>query len=361
MLDLEEIYNKTEFATILTTGRTGSDYLQACLDNVPGIMTFSGHLHFYNFCQEINFSNSEAHNLEKTLDLFIKKYYHLFTEDKIENKKINLDIEKFKNNFIEVTEKKNLSRQKFLFAIYLAYHLTLNRNIENIKIMVHHSHHVIETKKFLNDFVNSKLLVTIRDPRANLKSGITNWIKYDESKHNQQHYFTYIKRIREDLEFAKKQSNKKFFLKLEEANNIKTKEKLCSFLGVEFNPIIMTATFANKIWVGDKLSRSNTSDGSYNKKAINNDWENFFTKKDKLILNLIYTNYKSFGYEINKVNLINIILIFFFIPLPFVFDKKFFTITHFIHKKISIREKIKNIYFYAKRVLYFYKLLFKFS
>ena len=226
MLYLEKIYNKTEFATILTTGRTGSDYLQACLDDVPGVMTFSGHLHFYNFCQEINLSNSEVHNLEETLDLFIKKYYHLFTEDKIENKKINLDIGKFKNNFIEITEKKNLSRQKFLFAVYLAYHLTLNRNIENIKIMVHHSHHVLETKKFLNDFANSKLLVTIRDPRANLKSGITNWIKYDESKHNQQHYFTYIKRIREDLEFAKKQSNKKFFLKLEEANDIKTKEGL---------------------------------------------------------------------------------------------------------------------------------------
>ena len=27
---------------IMTTGRTGSDYLQACLDNVKGVMTFCG-------------------------------------------------------------------------------------------------------------------------------------------------------------------------------------------------------------------------------------------------------------------------------------------------------------------------------
>ena len=361
MQNLEEIYNKTEFATILTTGRTGSDYLQACLDNVPGIMTFSGHMHFYNFCKEIDLNNSKIHNLEKTLDLFIKKYYHLFTEDIVENKIINLDIEKFKNNFIEITEKRSLSRQKFLFSIYLAYHLTLNRNIENIKIMIHHSHHVIEAKEFLSDFANSKLLITIRDPRANLKSGISNWIKYDQSKHNQQHYFTYIKRIREDLKFAKNQTNKKFFLKLEEANDIKVKEKLCNFLGVEFNTNIMTATFAGKIWTGDKLSQTSSYDGSYNKKVINNNWDNFFTTKDKMILDLIYKDYKLFGYKMNKINLLKTISIFFFIPLPFVFDKKFFTINHFMQTKISLKEKVKNIYFYLRRIFYFYKLLFKFG
>ncbi len=361
MKNFDEIYNKIEFATILTTGRTGSDYLQACLDNVPGVLTFTGHMRFYNFCEEIGNSKSKIKNTEKILELFINKHHHLFTEDRIENKNINLDILKFKNNFIKVTGSKEISRQKFLFSIYLAYHLTLNRNIENIKIMVHHSHQVAETKKFLNDFKNSKLLITIRDPRANLKSGIMNWIKYDETKHNQQHYFTYIKRIREDLKFAKKQENKKFFLKLEEANDIKTKEKLCNFLGIKFNSNIMTATYAGKVWIGDKLSGYNSSDGSYNKKIINNEWNKFFSKKDRLILDLIYKDYKSFGYEINKANLFKIISAFFMIPLPFVFDKKFFTLNHFTQKKIPIKEKIKDVYFYLRRVLYFYKLLFKFS
>jgi len=32
----------------MTTGRTGSDYLQACLDNVNGVMTFSGKFSYHN-------------------------------------------------------------------------------------------------------------------------------------------------------------------------------------------------------------------------------------------------------------------------------------------------------------------------
>ena len=34
---------------IMTTGRTGSDYLQACLDNVKGVMTFCGKFEYHNF------------------------------------------------------------------------------------------------------------------------------------------------------------------------------------------------------------------------------------------------------------------------------------------------------------------------
>ena len=46
MKNLDELFNKIKFSTILTTGRTGSDYLQGCLDNVTGVVTFSGKI-FY--------------------------------------------------------------------------------------------------------------------------------------------------------------------------------------------------------------------------------------------------------------------------------------------------------------------------
>ena len=35
MKNLDELFNQIKFSTILTTGRTGSDFLQGCLDNVP--------------------------------------------------------------------------------------------------------------------------------------------------------------------------------------------------------------------------------------------------------------------------------------------------------------------------------------
>ena len=225
-------------------------------------------------------------------------------------------------------------------ALYLAYHITLNRSIENIKTLVHHSHNLEETRNFLNDFGRSKLLVTVRDPRANLKSGIVNWIKYDNARDNQEHFYLYIKRIREDLKFARKQNNQIFFIKLEEANDINLKKKLTKFLNVEFHPAMNVATYAGKKWIGDKLSQHNSQDGSYDKTVRNNQWEDFFSKKDKLVLNFIYKDYQIFGYKINTSGWFDKILIFFTIPLPFSFDKNFFKIKKkYIFKFIFLFKK----------------------
>ena len=39
---------------IFTTGRTGSDYLNSCLDNVKNVMTFSGYFVYYEFFLDKN-------------------------------------------------------------------------------------------------------------------------------------------------------------------------------------------------------------------------------------------------------------------------------------------------------------------
>ena len=359
MKNLDELFNKIKFATILTTGRTGSDYLHGCLDNVPGILTFSGIIYYYDFCNHFKLDNFEKIEPLKILELFLEKNIHLFTHDSIDNKTVDLNITKFRENFNLICNKKKLDRQKFLFTVYLAYHITLGRKTDNIKVMVHHSHHVDETKRFLKDFKNSKLLVTIRDPRANLKSGILNWIKYDKKRENQHHFYLYIKRIREDLKYAREQINEKFFLKLEEAGNLTTKKKLSNFLNIEFNPEINRATYAGKSWSGDKLSQFSSPDGKYIEEVADNQWQSFFSKKDKLILNLIYKDYYSFGYKIERINWIKIILIFFLIPLPFVFDKKIFSLSYYLEKNTKTKDKILEMLFYIKRILYFYKLFFK--
>lgn len=353
MEDLDQIYNKIKFSTILTTGRTGSDYLHGCLDNVPGILTFSGRFTYFKFCDQFKIRKFEETNPNEILELFIEKNKYLFTKDEIENKKIDLDIDLFRKKFLYIAEKRKLTKQKFLLAIYLAYNLTLNRKIDNLKTMVHHSHSVKETYRFLKNFENCKLLITIRDPRANLKSGIINWIKYDNKTDNQKHFYNYIKRIREDLNFAEKQNNKKIFIKLEEANDVYMKQKLSDFLEVEFSPEIMKATFAGKVWSGDRLSQYPPTHGEYNKNVINNDWENFFSKKDKEVFNLIYKDYKKFDYKIKSINFLKKIYIFFVIPLPFSFDKKIFSI------KYNLKKNIGNAFYYFIRILYLYKLLFK--
>ena len=161
------------------------------------------------------------------------------------------------------------------------------------------------------------------------------------------------------MRFANKLKNEKLFIKLEEAGELNTKKEISQFLGINFCPEMMKATYAGKIWPGDKLSKFYAKDGEYNKSVINNGWENFFTKKDKIILNFIYRDYKKFGYKIDNINWINKLLIIFYIPLPFSFEKKYFNIKNYFKRKNSIKEKTSDIYNYIKRIIYLYLLLLK--
>ena len=93
--------------------------------------------------------------------------------------------------------------------------------------------------------------------------------------------------------------------------------------------------------------------------VVDNQWQSFFSKKDKLILNFIYRDYSLFGYKMERINWIKIVFIFFLIPLPFVFDKKIFSLSYYLEKNTKFKDKILGMFFYIKRILYFYKLLFK--
>ena len=175
---LKQKSNKFKIVLIVTTGRTGSDYLNSCLDNVEGLMTFCGKFNYHQF-----FTNSN-HKIDKTLliNRFIKKYHFLFSYNREEDIDTKINVKKFKNKFINLNNKKKIDRKEFLINLYKAYHLLLRRKINNLKFLVHHSHGINETIKVLEDFPDSKLLITIRHPLANLKSGLNNWFKYDKKK-----------------------------------------------------------------------------------------------------------------------------------------------------------------------------------
>ena len=96
--NLNEFRSKINYAAILTTGRTDSDFLQGCLDNVPGVVTFGGGMFFYNFCDKLK-KKFEDYNPEEMLELFVEKNKNLFSKDEIENKEIDININLFKKNF----------------------------------------------------------------------------------------------------------------------------------------------------------------------------------------------------------------------------------------------------------------------
>ena len=359
MINLEKFKKNKNFSAILTTGRTGSDYLHACLDNIPGLVTLSGSFFYYNFLDSLNKSLAEYTNQE-ILKLFIKNCKNLLSEDKIENKIIKLNIKKFKNLFLKILKENKLNKINLLLKIYLSYYLSMNKNLNKIKTIVHHSHQKKETKNFISDFGKKKvrLLITVREPRANLKSGIVNWIKFDPGMQNQKHFLFYIKRIRQDLIFAYKKE-KKMFIKLEQANLKVIKKKLLKFLGVNYNSNVNWATFLGRPWKGDKLSNfKKLKRGAYNKDVRKNNWENFFSNHDKKMLNFLYYDYKYIGYKFKKININSFLYFFIFSLFPLSFEKKLFKFSYFLNSNIKLKHKFCNIYFFILRIFYFYYIFF---
>ena len=335
-----------DYCLIMTTGRTGSDYLQACLDNVNGVMTFSGKFSYHNLFN----GSEEKKNKSQLIEKFIKENEKIFTYDYIEDIDTGVNTAKLKEVFLNLNSEVKIDRRQFVIDLYKAYHLTVGRNINDVKVLVHHAHNVENTKVFLRDFPESKMLVTIRDPRANLKSGLENWFKFDINRIHMMHIYIYLKRIKEDLLFAVRKKNLKLFVKLEEANNKDTKKKICDFLGIKFDEKIMIATLNSKVWNGDKISQFRSKNGEYIEKVKNNNWSRYFTIREIQFLNILYKDYIKFDYKLDSVHLKDKIILFFLLLKPFSFEKDSF--------QKNNKKLLNNIYF-LKRVLYSIKNLIR--
>ena len=105
--------NNLKIALIVTTGRTGSDYLNCCLDNLEGIMTFCGKFNYHQF-----FTNQD-HKVNKKIliNKFIAKHKYLFSYNKEENINTKVDLKKFKNFFIKLSDDK-INRKDLLITLY---------------------------------------------------------------------------------------------------------------------------------------------------------------------------------------------------------------------------------------------------
>lgn len=334
---------------IMTTGRTGSDYLAGCLDGVKNIMTFSG-----KFDHQIYFKDSQQIIKKETLIFkFIKENKKLFKYDKIENLNLNLNTKKFKKIFLRISTN-YLNRKNFFIKLYEAYHLTLNRKLSKSNIIVHHTHFKHVTNNFFKDFPNAKLLITIRDPRANLKSGLTNWWNLEVKRKNMYHSFMYMKRIRDDLNYAFNLKTKKKFVKLEQMGDLTFRKSILRFLEVKYDNKIKISTFANKPWNGDKLSNFvKKPEGIFNKKIIDNGWREFFSKDDIILLNFLYSNYKKF-YYIEKTHTTKKIYLFFRAIFPFKFE-----FLSMCNQSIFSKIFFSNLRHYLKRIIYVQFLILK--
>jgi hypothetical protein len=180
-----------EWCTLVTTGRTGTDFFQSLLDSHPEVYVYNGALYFHRFWESAqSVKNAENPNLSDLLDEFIganlvtlkSRYEPSERKDQLgEDRKQSIDIDTsiFKGHVIGLLEGCPVTSKYVLTAIYIAYALCLGHSVGRKRIFFHHVHHVRKVDSFMTDFPNSKIICMTRDPRALYVAGVENWRRYD--------------------------------------------------------------------------------------------------------------------------------------------------------------------------------------
>ncbi len=361
---------------LVTTGRTGSDFLQSLLDSHPQILTFNGHFAVYSefFSQSLVF-NAAGGRAVDAADEFIGKYlYKLVSRYDIQEAKdrlgensdqsFSIDSVVFRQHLVGLMDGYVLNSKNFLLAIYGAYALCLGQDILKSRILFHHPHLDHELRLFLKDFPGPRLVFSTRDPRANFCSHVEHFRQYYVTHDNQQHLFNCLKMMLEDSTLAVDLGMDYTAIRLEDLPREDVMRKFADWLGVDFSEYMLRSTWAALDWHGDRISKKKFSAVGWSEKRTENGWQNRLGWCEQRVFNYImHSRLKHYGYAFKPIGVIDSVLVFFLIPLPFKYERRFWSIKRAIsvfrqNNKVLTLQLILTPIFYWRRVGLCYKYYF---
>ena len=132
---------------LLTTGRTGSDFIQSLMDSHTQILTFNGILLFHDFWNNSKCNKKKFFNIDDILNEFIgihiekfkSKYDYLEQKDRLGEsglQSINIDLDLFKKTVKGLLTSKEITSKNFMLAIYGAYSICLGQNIKSKSLQI---------------------------------------------------------------------------------------------------------------------------------------------------------------------------------------------------------------------------------
>lgn len=329
---------------LVTTGRTGSDFLQSLLDSHPQIATFNGHfLPYSQFFSLAKTFESDKGIVSDAADEFIGCYlYKLISVYDIQEAKdclgvnfdqsFRIDTEEFKHHLVGLMGKIPLNTKDFLLAVYGAYNLCLGHKIETCKVILHHPHLEYELKFLLKDFPVTRIIYTSRDPRANFFSHVDHFRRYYSTHDNQAHIYLCLKMALDDSASADIWGLEYTATRLEDLPREDVIRDLARWLGIEFTPIMLRSTWAGLDWHGDRISRKKFSATGWSKNRTENGWHEGLGCIEKYVLNFILNKRLMwYGYEYKKINLLDALLCFILISAPFKCERRLLHPKHIIN------------------------------
>jgi len=245
--------------------KSGTTLLLSLLDSHTQLSVFpvdSGFFYkYYPICETKKYST-----LQKTSTV-IKEIIGNFENElqklsEQERREINIDLEKFKNDFLYLARKTNLAPKDVLVSLSVSYKKNFKNSPNQIMWVEKTSSTEIYAIDVFNWFPNAKFIHVIRDPRdnwASLKSGWEKrYKKFNDSKSRL--IQSLIDRGKLGMELARDNAsifgnNRYKIIKFEELVNKpeKTMKEICDFLGIKFEEIVLKPTICGKPWKGNNF------------------------------------------------------------------------------------------------------------
>ncbi len=358
---------------LLTTGRTGTDFLQSLFDSHPEVLTFNGTFAYHDFWKNSHCVSAGKFDTSDLVDEFIGNFIHrlkskyelIERKDQLGERKdqsINIDLNQFKYNVMSFLDGRRVDSKNSLLAFTAAYAMCLGQNIESKKLFLHHLHQIERLDWYLKDFPDSKIICNTRDPRANFVSGILNWRKCDPTKDNEAHLYFYIKRILIDADFFKKYHNPYVVLRIEDLGDESVLRELTEWLGVSCHECMKISTWGGLLWHADRVSAKEKEEKGFSANLLKNDWEKKLSPLDKYIFNFLMNDrLRHYRYPYRRTNILDALILPFVIMLPLRFESRFLS-GAYILGRIKTRDYktiFSNFYYYVLRVLLFFKFYVK--
>ena len=361
---------------LLPTGRTGSDYLQALLENHSEIITFNGHFLVYEefFDQSLTMTGdplSPAHIADefigKMLHKLISKYDVQEGKDMLGesgNQHFEIDTQLFREHFINLSNFLPMDSRGILLSIHGAYHLCLGRSIEEVKILLHHPHLEYDARRFIKDFPQSRILYTVRDTRASLYSQIANFRRYyPDTNDCESHFVASLKMNLTGPNLLNDLDLNSFSVRLEDLPRQETLRNLAQWLGIHYQDSLLTPTWAGLMWNGDRLS-SRVPSNAWSATRTMNNWKSELSKRDQWMLRcLVGSRLKSCDYEDSRPGRIQILLALLATVLPFSMELRYLNPSYIFRRITTNRNGLMQVLetppFYVIRIKFCMSTLWK--
>lgn len=324
---------------LVTTGRTGSDFLQSLLDSHPQILTFNGHFAIYSefFATALSFTVPGGRT-QDAADEFIGHYlYKLVSRYEVQEAKdklgansdesFSIDTVEFRKHLLGLMDGRTLNTRDFLLAIYGAYGLCLGQDIDAARLVFHHPHLDYEFRLFHKDFPSTRVVFSSRDPRANFCSHVEHFRNYYQTHDNQHHLYNCLKMALEDSALAEELGLEYTATRLEDLPREDTMRELAAWLGIEYRKSLLRSTWAGLDWHGDRISNKTFAATGWSEKRTANNWESRLGRMEQYVLNYLMNSRLSwYRYPVRPVGLLDAFLVALLIPLPFRYERRFFSI-----------------------------------